>query len=244
LDLGVTTAAQDTADGSGDIPPPAGGAGAPAGGPGAPASGKLISDAARNLIVASEISSEAAYRKRYCRPEWPQGASGVTIGIGYDCGYTTADKLRQDWQPLPGAMVQALGRTVGVKGASAGPLARQLRESINVPWENALAVFDNRDVPRWVAIVRKALPNTELLSPDCLGALVSLAYNRGASFSKAGDRYREMRAIKAHMANKDFAKIPAEFRSMKRLWPSLRGLQIRRDQEADLFQRGLAANRA
>ena len=141
------------------------------------------------------------------------------------------------------AMLQALAQTVGVKGGPAGPLARQLRDSVNVPWEDALAVFDNRDVPRWVAIVRKALPNTELLSPDCLGALVSLAYNRGASFSKAGDRYREMRAIKTHMANKDFAKIPAEFRSMKRLWPSLRGLQVRRDQEADLFQSGLAANR-
>jgi hypothetical protein len=97
-------------------------------------------------------------------------------------------------------------------------------------------------VPRWATTVRKALPNCDKLSPDCFGALVSLAYNRGASFSLAGERYAEMRAIKAHMAAGEFSKIPGEFRSMKRLWmtPSVRGVAARRDHEALLFQKGLA----
>jgi uncharacterized protein (TIGR02594 family) len=206
--------------------------------PGGPA--KLISDKARDLIVFSEVSSRAAYDKRYCRPEWPQGRSGVTIGIGYDCGYTTRDGLQRDWQgAIPQAMIAALGPAVGVKGSAAGPLARRLRASVNVPYAAAISVFDGRDVPKWVAMVRRALPNTELLNPDCLGALVSLAYNRGASFSNQGGRYAEMRAIRTHMANKDFARIPAEFRSMKRLWPSMRGLLIRRENEAQLFEFGL-----
>jgi len=169
--------------------------------------------------------------------------SGVTIGIGYDCGYTTKDKLRQDWQALPARMVEALIGTVGITGGAAGERARRLRDIVNVPWEIALSVLDHRDVPNWVAIVRKALPNTELLGPDCLGALVSLAYNRGASFSKAGPRYAEMRAIKGHMASRQFDRIPAEFRSMKRLWPNMRGLRQRRDDEANLFQKGLVDNR-
>ena len=79
---------------------------------------------------------------------------------------------------------------------------------------------------------------------DSFGALVSLAYNRGASFSAPGDRYREMRAIHDHMASGRFDKVPDEFRSMKRLWPNMAGLRNRRDHEADLFAKGLAATPA
>jgi len=48
-----------------------------------------------------------------------------------------------------------------------------------------------------------------------------------------------MNNIKQHMIDKNFAAIPEEFRAMKRLWPDLRGLRIRRDKEAQLFQDGL-----
>ena len=66
-------------------------------------------------------------------------------------------------------------------------------------------------------------------------------YNRGAAFSSLGDRYAEMRAIKVHMVNNNPENIPAEFRSMKRLWvgKGLDGLLARRDREAKLFERGL-----
>ena len=42
-------------------------------------------------------------------------------------------------------------------------------------------------------------------------------------------------AGRQHMVDREFAKIPGELRSMKRLWPDLPGLQKRRDLEADLF---------
>jgi GH24 family phage-related lysozyme (muramidase) len=73
--------------------------------------------------------------------------------------------------------------------------------------------------------------------------LVSLAYNRGASFSAPGERFLEMRNIRQHMEAKAFALIPGEFRAMKRIWagdPNLAGLLVRRDAEAALFERGLA----
>ena len=96
--------------------------------------------------------------------------------------------------------------------------------------------FDDVDIPRWHELCKKALPNFEVLSPRCKGALVSLAYNRGITFSKKGDRYTEMRNIRAQMANKDFDKIPAEFRKMRRLWTnkSNRGVALRREHEARL----------
>lgn len=211
----------------------------------------LISRAAINLIVAEEVSSQAVYTKKYRRPEWPGHQSGVTIGIGYDIGYATPSRLRADWSGhIPESMIAALLPVCGVRGPSAKALTARLRPKVDVPWEAAMAVFENVDVPRWVATVRKALPNTEQLSPDCLGALVSLAYNRGASFSNrrkpddAIDRYREMRAIKAHMVASNFEDIPAEFRAMKRIWPTSAGLRGRRDREAALFQKGLAATRS
>jgi len=204
----------------------------------------LISDEARNLIIAEEISSKTTYNKKYRRPEWPGGESGVTVGIGYDCGYQSAAKIRQDWSGLlPEEYIRVLADCAGIKAAAAKAKTKSVKSKVDVSWDAAIAEFDGVEVPRWVGIVGKALPNTELLSADCLGALVSLAYNRGASFSKSGERYKEMRAIKAHMATKDFDRIPDEFRSMKRLWAgtSVDGLVGRREREAKLFERGLIA---
>lgn len=203
----------------------------------------LISKATFDLIVKEEVSSQGAYERLYRRTEWPGASSGVTIGIGYDCGYSTPARLREDWGGrIPNDMIEALVKACGVTGKPASSLAERLKPLIDIPWEAALDVFENVDVPRWVATVKQHLPNTDQLSPDCLGAIVSLAYNRGPSFDVPGDRYKEMRAIKAHMAAKDFDKIPAEFRSMKRLWPNLSGLRGRRDREANLFERGLSTD--
>jgi uncharacterized protein (TIGR02594 family) len=234
LDLAPGTKTEQPADAPSDAPS------APSDSP-TPQSDSPISQRAIDLIVASEVSSRAAYEKFYQKPTWPQGASGVTIGIGYDVGYATGGGLRDDWSGLvPAPMVQALQGAVGVTGGAASGLAAQLRGSVNVPWDAAMSVFMKRDVPKWVGIVKRALPNADALNPDCLGALVSLAYNRGASFSKAGSRYTEMRNIKACMADKNFAGIPQELRNMARLWPNLRGLRVRREQEAQLFEQGLA----
>lgn len=199
------------------------------------------SQAAIDLIVAEEVSSQAVYMAKYQHPEWPGGASGVTIGIGYDCGYSTANTIQGDWgDKLPAPMVKCLQDVAGIHGSPASSYAHMLRGAVTVQWDAAMAVFIGRDMPKWEGIVSRALPNTDKLSPDSFGALNSLAYNRGPSFDQQGDRYLEMRAIKAHMAAGEFDKIPGEFRSMKRLWPNVPGLQHRRDHEADLFEKGLA----
>jgi len=203
-----------------------------------------ISQAAFDLIVEFEVSGEAAYNKRYRRPTRPGGASGITIGIGYDCGYSTAAQIRADWGGLlPADMVAELVKVAGVTGARAGAALASIRLKVDVPWASALAVFSYTSLPKYVALAAN-LPNWDKLSPDCKGALVSLVYNRGASFSNAGARYQEMRNIKAHMAAGRFSAIPTELRSMKRIWAgdaSLRGLLVRRDKEADLFELGLKA---
>jgi hypothetical protein len=203
-----------------------------------------ISQDAFDMIVDLEVSSRAVYQKKYTRPIRPGGASGITIGIGYDCGYATAAQIATDWGAvLPATMVKALQGIAGLTGMNAQATLTSVRTKVEVPWDASLTVFASTSLPKFAALAAK-LPNYADLHPHCKGALVSLVYNRGASFSNAGDRYQEMRAIKAHMAASRFAAIPTEFRAMKRIWasdPSLKGLLVRRDMEAELFERGLRA---
>ena len=197
------------------------------------------SQAAIDLIVAEEVSSPATYQKLYQSPTWPGGMSGVTIGIGYDCGYSTPDVIAADWSGrIPGNMVRSLEGVAGVHGSPAHALAHELH-FVTVPFGVAMDVFKLRDMPKWERIVAHALPNTDKLSADSFGALVSLTYNRGASYTLAGDRYAEMRGIRALMGAGQFERIPDEFRSMKRLWPNALGLRLSRDHEAALFEKGL-----
>lgn len=199
-----------------------------------------ISQKANDLIIACEVSSRAYYERHYRKPELPGAASGITIGIGYDLGYAPTGKIRSDWQDrVPGHMLNMMLRCSGKTQSSARPLLSEARRIIDIPWSDAIYVYQHVDIPQWVERVCRAIPGADNLHPHCLGALTSLAYNRGASFNKADGRYREMRAIRSHIQAGQLDRVDDEIRSMKRLWPNLRGLRIRRDQEADLWNLGL-----
>src|SRR5215831_4428402 len=123
-----------------------------------------ISERATKLIVAFEVSDEKSYVRAYQRPTWPQGASGVTIGIGYDIGYARRDWLHEDWQTMiADAQIQSLEAACGVKGPAADDLLPSLR-SVVVPWDAAMQEFLKWTQPRTVAETEAALPNTKLLS--------------------------------------------------------------------------------
>lgn len=193
-------------------------------------------------IIREEDSSEAYFKAHYQLPEWPGGASGVTILLGFDLGYTTHDRLDALLKgKIPDAMLAACQSCVGITGPAAHDAMMRVRNLIDLPWSVALDVFLHNDMPLWIATCQKYLPNFDQLPPDCKGMLVSLAYNRGASFNNIGDRYREMRAIKADMVSKNFKDIPNQFISMARLWPSNNGVHGRRLREAAIFQKALAA---
>lgn len=198
-----------------------------------------ISQAAEDLIIDEEVGSKATYISKYQHPEWPGGASGITIAIGYDLGYQSRDGIKGDWGGVVASgMVDAMESVDGLKGEAAHEALPRVRRSITITWDQAIMVFDGVDRPRWIEITAKALPNCDKLAPDCVGSLVSITYNRGASYSADGDRYREMRAIRALMISQQFDQIPAQIRSMKRLWNN--GLVGRREREAQLFERGLS----
>lgn len=199
------------------------------------------SQAAVDLIVREEDSGPDYYARHYTHFEWPQGASGPTVGIGYDCGYSTPEQIRLDWAGfVSGETATALMRAAGLKGEAAHQFVRAHGASVTITWDQAIAQFTAHELPKWEAKLVHDLPNTDMLSGDSFGALTSLIFNRGdGGFHAPGGRFLEMNAISRHMADKQFAKIPGEFLAMRRLWPPNGDLWNRRGHEAALFEKGL-----
>jgi len=203
-------------------------------------SDKLISPDAISLIVAFEITSAAHYSRALSRPTWPQGRSGVTIGIGYDLGYASAGDIKEDWLSIVDASTVARLLSVqGIKGPGASDAARGIQD-VEIVWDAAYRNFVQA-LRYYAGETIHYFPNTDQLSPDSFGALVSLVYNRGSATAPVLDdpidRRLEMREIKQLCLARQFDKVPDEIRKMKRLWQN--GLVRRRELEALLFERGL-----
>lgn len=198
-----------------------------------------VCPAAVDLIIEREVTSREIYERRFSRPTWPGGDSGVTIGVGFDLGYEPVDELTGAFRALPAALLARLGRVLGIKGGDARAALPALADIV-VPWEVALDAFTTHTLPRYAALTARAFPGAEAAPPRCFGALVSLVYNRGASL--VGERRTEMATIRDLIADGRLDEVPAEFRAMKRLWPTVAGLRERREMEAALWEGGLAAD--
>src|SRR5207248_2445028 len=104
----------------------------------------------------------------YQRPTWPDGASGVTIGIGYDLGYSVAEWLGDDWgHYLRPDTIARLATACGITGPRAQRLASTLAD-LTISWDVAAPQFAANLLPRYVSETERALANTNRLSPDSL----------------------------------------------------------------------------
>src|SRR5208282_1404510 len=123
-----------------------------------------ISQAAIDLIVTEEDSGEAYYARHYQNFEWPEGASGPTIGIGYDCGYVTRDEATRDWSGIADNQLSAILRACGLTGEAAHRFVEASGRTVTISWDQAMREFAEREVPKWIARVQAKLPNCEMLS--------------------------------------------------------------------------------
>ena len=201
-----------------------------------------LSDAAYNLILKYEVGGgKNYYNKALKNPTYPGGASGVTIGIGYDLGYNTSIQFQNDWmQHLDGTSYNALLNTIGKKGNDAKNCIKNVK-NISISWEAAESVFQSDTLPRFIYETKKAFPGCDKLHPDAFGALVSLVFNRGGSV--VGASRVEMNNIKKAIAGEIktlnlYDYIAGQIVAMKRLWvgKGLDGLLTRRDEEARLVK--------
>lgn len=192
-------------------------------------------DATLRLILDYEVGGGQPYYDRHLRfPCWPGGASGVTIGIGYDLGYNVVQAFASAWADRIGQeKVVRLTPCVLIRGAAAAQLLETVRD-VEIPWPDAWAVFQNVDVPGAWAQTLRAFPGVESLPANTQGALLSLVFNRGNSLS--GPRRAEMLEIRGCVDRGDVAGIAEQITAMKRLWAVGEdgGLLARRDAEAAL----------
>lgn len=205
-----------------------------------------VSQEAIAFIIEKEVSSKAYYVKKLKSPVWPGGRSGVTIGVGFDLGYVSGTLLKQILAPrLPEAHVSDLLKVVGLKGDAAKARIAELAH-IEVPWSDAVEIFNEHKLPRFAALTARTFGETQCreLHPHSFGALVSLVFNRGSNLK--GDRRRHMAEIKSLLEKSEIAHIPQQFREMTVLWENkgLSGLIARRREEAALFEAGVAAREA
>lgn len=210
----------------------------------------FLSDAGMRLVLNHEVGGgEAYYNARLKHPTWPEGESGVTIGIGYDLGYTPRARFLADWHGMDDDDRSRLSMVIGVRGVRAWVRVKEVRD-ILIPWELAFSVFCSATIPFWVSQTRAAYPGVDSLPGDARSALLSIVFNRGPAMD--GDRRREMAKIRSIVA--DYAKcesgnlecrracldaIAVQILSMRRLWygKGLDGLIRRREDEAELVRK-------
>lgn len=183
------------------------------------------------FIIDQETGGESEYNKH---PEWPGEQSGITVGVGYDCGYNGPSDISRDWSGHVDRI--DLARLVAVSGlkGEAAHAKLPLIKDMTIPWSAALDVFKEVTVPKFYAQMLRIYPQADALEPEQTAALLSLVFNRGNSLN--GPRRLEMISIQKALASNELGKIPDLFRGMKRLWPDTRGLRLRRDREATLFE--------
>ncbi len=203
-----------------------------------PAARDTIAPEAVALIVRYEISSLGVYTRRYERPLCPGGASGPTIGIGYDLGQQTAARIAADWADHP--EVARLATASGQVGPSRCAAWRAANADIRTPIALAEQVFSDAVLPDFVRQAGRAMrTGWDGLAPMPKGASVSMGFNRG--WSMAGSRNAEKRELRDRCVPDDDAGcVAAQLRGMQRLWPGAQapnpGLRARREAEARLAE--------
>jgi GH24 family phage-related lysozyme (muramidase) len=201
--------------------------------------GLEISKEGYQLILNHEVGGGPVYyTKRLQRPCYPGGASGVTIGVGYDLGYNTREQIDADWAMLPSETRNRLKACAGLKGAAARRLIPGVRDII-IPWDAARQVFDKNTIPRFAKITNKSYPGTDKLHPHIQSAHLSWVFNRGGGITKSS-RDLEKRLIRRDTPNSP-KLLPGHYRASKRIWrgKGLDGLLRRREDEARLIEAGL-----
>ncbi len=203
-----------------------------------------IAQAAIDLITMEEIGAEYPgdhryYDKDLIHPTWPGGDSGITVGVGYDLGQMSKENIQQDWQgKVNGNYLITMMGCSGLTGQRAKIALNNTVKQITIPYEVAMQVFDQSDLPRSYKQAARVYPGLENLNPETIGAIVSLVFNRGAALQ--GHNREGMAALVPLVAKADYTGIANTIEAMKTLWPETSGLYKRRINEANLIRNSIS----
>lgn len=199
--------------------------------------GLTLSKKGVDEIIYSEVGGEAYYNKYLQKPTLPPGYSTITFGFGLDARYYSPGEIKM----MLDACCHSLSQAAKQQLINCGGISRSKSQSIlsslswiRIPFNESKCMFEKFTLPDYAKKTLKTYPGLDKLHPNAQAAMVSLIFNRGENISPSSSRRREMFNIKNHIKNKDYQSIANELYSMKRLWPNIRGLRLRRDREAKL----------
>jgi hypothetical protein len=201
---------------------------------------KQPSTAVLDLILEYEVGGgKEFYNKYLTHPTWPGGYSGLTLGIGIDCGYYTSNELANMFSFLNADQLDVIKNASGKTGEAGRAYVKSeavKNANITITWDEAIKIFDNVTWSKYARLAERAFPGLDQLCDNAYGAIVSLVFNRGTSMN--GDSRLEMRNIRVLVPKKDYKGIAEEIRKMKRVWEGkgLDGLIARREAEAKLVE--------
>ncbi|MBF0207903.1 MAG: hypothetical protein HQK53_13550 [Oligoflexia bacterium] len=205
-----------------------------------------ISQKGVDTIIYYEVGGKDYYNLKYTKPvvpAWQTTSSGVTVAFGFDCGYNTKEQIATAFRGVASdSEIKALQSVSGLKGKNAyyNGLPK-VKNSVHFTYDEAEEVFKRDSLPRFTKQTADAFTlSKDRLHPHSNAALTSLVFNRGPSLANTSSR-KEMRSIRYHVSIGREDLVPSDIKSMKRLWSytALKGLHLRRDAEAKLFQEGL-----
>ena len=184
-------------------------------------------------IVEWETGGPRYYNRYLTTPLNPvNDASGLTVGVGYDLGYYTPDQIKSDWKGyISDEDIQKLASVSGLKGREAAGKHRHV-VSVTISYDVALAQFTKVTLPTWLMKAYKLWPNFDALNDRQKTALVSLTFNRGTSL--IGSTRSEMKEVYDNLERGNTRPVAGLIKQMALRSP-LKGVQLRRKQEGELF---------
>lgn len=197
---------------------------------------QLLTSQGRALLLEFEVGGgKSYYDKLLARPTWPEFASGVTIGIGYDLGYNSPAVIAEDWSELPQEWVKRLVSCAGITGQKAKGRIAALRDIV-IPWDVSMRVFERVTVTKFRQLCVRTWPEYRELTDTCQDSLLSLTFNRGNSM--VGEKRKHMRAIRDLCPSQDYPGIAGQERAMVVIW---RGTTIEAGMHRRRFAEALVA---
>jgi GH24 family phage-related lysozyme (muramidase) len=184
-------------------------------------------------IVDWETGGPRFYNRYLTTPEKPANdSSGLTVGVGYDLGYSTPDQVKADWKGyISDEDITKLASVAGLKGREAAGKHREV-VGVTISYEVALAQFTKVTLPIWLIKAYQLWPNFDALNDRQKTALVSLTYNRGTSL--IGSTRSEMKEVYENLERGNTRPVAGLIKQMALRSP-LKGVQLRRKQEGELF---------
>lgn len=162
------------------------------------------------------------------RAHWPGGASGVTLGAGYDLRHRSAGEVVRDLTAIgvDRSSAETIARGVGLTGSAAREFAAAHRGTVNLSLAQETNLL-RRTIPAYAQAVASAVRVP--LNQNQFDALVSFAYNVGTPAFRDSTLLRRLNAG-------DVGAVPSEMRRWNKSdGQVVQGLINRREAEVRQF---------